>query len=65
MGKIIQQEHTKEKPIDNSDIDFTKADALTEDEIEERAKNDPDSLPFTEDDLKSIKIKRKLPSRDR
>ncbi len=63
MSKIIQQEHTKENPVDNSDIDFTKVDALTEDEIEKRAKNDPDSLPFTAEDLKSSKVKRRKPSK--
>lgn len=58
-NKIIQKEHSKEKPIDNSDIDFEKADALTDEEIEERAKNDPDSLPFSEEQLKKIKIRRR------
>lgn len=58
-GKIIQKEHSKENPIDNSDIDFDKADALTDEEIEERAKNDPDSLPFTEEQLRKIKIRRR------
>jgi hypothetical protein len=42
-NKIVQKEHSKEKPIDNSDIDFYKADALTDEEIEERAKTDPDA----------------------
>lgn len=65
MSKIIKQEHTKDNPIDNSDIDFTKADSLTEEEIEERAKNDPDSLPFTEEDLKNNTIKKRTPTRDR
>lgn len=58
-NKIIQKKHSKEKPIDNSDIDFEKADALTDEEIEERAKNDPDSLPFTEEQLKKLKIRRR------
>ena len=58
-NKIIQKEHSKENPIDNSDIDFEKADALTEEEIEERAKNDPDSIPFSEEELKKIKIRRR------
>ncbi len=58
-NKIIQKEHSKENPIDNSDIDFEKADALTDEEIEERAKKDPDSLPFSADQLKNIKIKRR------
>lgn len=53
------EEHSKEKPIDNSDIDFEKADALTDEEIEERAKNDPDSLPFSEEQLKKIIIRRR------
>jgi hypothetical protein len=65
MSKIIKKEHTKDKPIDNSDIDFTKADLLTEEEIEERAKNDPDSIPFTEDDLKNKTIKKRIPTRNR
>ena len=59
MSKIIQKEHSKEKPIDNSDIDFTKADELTDQEIEERAKSDPDSLPFSEEQLKKVKIRRR------
>lgn len=59
MGKIIQQEHTKENPVDNSNIDFQKVDELTEAEIEERAKNDPDSLPFTDEDLKKVKIRKR------
>ncbi len=58
-NKIIQKEHSIEKPIDNSDIDFEKVDALTDEEIEERAKNDPDSLPFSEEQLKKIKIRRR------
>lgn len=65
MSKIIKKEHTKDNPIDNSDIDFTKADLLTEEEIEERAKNDPDSIPFTEDDLKNKTIKKRTPTRSR
>ncbi len=65
MSKIIKKEHTKDNPIDNSDIDFTKADLLTEEEIEERAKNDPDSIPFTEDDLKNKTIKKRTPTRNR
>jgi len=59
MSKIIQQEHTKEKPVDNSDIDFTKADDLTDEEIEERANNDSDAPPITQKDLISLKVKRK------
>lgn len=59
LNKIVQKEHSKENPIDNSDIDFAKVDALTDEEIEERAKNDPDSLPFSEAQLKKIKIVRK------
>ncbi len=65
MSKIIKQEHTKDNPVDNSDIDFTKADSLTEEEIEERAKNDPDSIPFTENDFKSKKVKKRNPPRGR
>ncbi len=59
MNKIIRQEHTKDSPIDNSDIDFSEADALTDEEIEAQAKNDPDSLPFTEEQLKEVKLKRR------
>ncbi len=59
MGKIIRTEHSKENPADNSDIDFTKVDQLTDDEMEERAKSDPDSLPFTDEELKHVKIKRR------
>lgn len=59
MNKIIKKEHSKEKPLDFDDIDFTNSDKLTEEEILERAKNDPDSLPFTEEELKKIKIRRK------
>ena len=58
-NKIIQKEHSKEKPIDNTDIDFEKADALTDEEIEKRAKDDPDSQPFSEEQLKNVKIKRR------
>ena len=58
-NKIFQKEHSKENPIDNSDIDFEKADALTDEEIEERAKNDPDSQPFSEEQLKKIKIRKR------
>lgn len=59
MSKITQKEHSKDKPIDNSDIDFTKADELTEEEIEERAKSDPDSLPFSEEQLKKVKVRKR------
>ncbi len=59
MGKIIRTEHSKENPADNSDIYFTKVDQLTDDEMEERAKSDPDSLPFTDEELKHVKIKRR------
>jgi hypothetical protein len=59
MSKIIQKEHTKDKPIDNSDIDFSKADRMSDKEIEERAKNDPDSIPFSEEELKKVKIRRR------
>jgi len=64
MGKIIQKEHSKENPVDNSDVDFDKADALSEEEIEERAKSDPDSLPFTEDQLKKVKIRKRHKGND-
>lgn len=46
------------KNFTNDDIDFEKADAFTDEEIEERAKCDPDSLPFSEEQLKNIKIRR-------
>ncbi|VAW87014.1 hypothetical protein MNBD_GAMMA18-2107 [hydrothermal vent metagenome] len=51
--------HSKKNPVDNSDIDFTKADQLTDEEMENRAKNDPDSLPFTDEELKHVKIKKR------
>jgi hypothetical protein len=59
MSKVIRQEHTKENPVDTSDIDFTKADNLTDDEINKGANNDPDALPLSEEDIKHIKIKRR------
>lgn len=59
MSKIIQKEHTKDNPIDNSDIDFSKADRMSDKEIEERAKKDPDSIPFSEEELKKVKIRRR------
>lgn len=59
MSKTIKQEHSKDKPIDNSDVDFTKADEMTDEEIEKGAKSDPDSLPFSEDQLKKVKIRRR------
>jgi len=54
-----QTKYSKENPVDNSDIDFTKADQLTDEEMEERAKSDSDSLPFTDEELKHVKIKRR------
>lgn len=57
-GRIVQQEHSKDNPNDNSDIDFEKADSLTDKEIEERAENDPDSLPFSEDQLRRVDIRK-------
>ncbi len=59
MGKITRQEHSKDKPIDNSDIDFTKADKMSDEEIEKRAKSDPDSLPFSDEQLKKVKIRKR------
>ena len=59
MSKITRQEHSKDKPIDNSDIDFSKADGMSEEEIEERAKSDPDSVPFSEEQLKKVKIRKR------
>ncbi len=59
MGKINRKEHTKENPIDNFDVDFSEVDALTNEEIEEQAKNDIDSLPLAEEQLKGVKIKRR------
>ncbi len=59
MSKIIQKKHRKDKPIVNSDIDFSKADRMSDKEIEERAKNDPDSIPFSEEELKKVKIRRR------
>ncbi|MDH5179602.1 MAG: hypothetical protein OEZ39_17085 [Gammaproteobacteria bacterium] len=38
MGKIIQTEHSKDKPVDNSDIDFTEADGLTEEKLKREQK---------------------------
>ena len=59
MSKIIRQKHTKENPVDNSDIDFSTVDALSDEEIEQRANSDPDSLPFSDEDLKKLKIKKR------
>ena len=59
MSKIIRQEHSKDKPVDNSDVDFTKADEMSDDEIEEGAKSDPDSIPFSDEQLKKVKIRRR------
>jgi len=59
MGKIIRTEHSKENPVDTNDIDFTKADQLSDKEIEERAKNDPDSRPFTDEEIKHVKIRKR------
>lgn len=59
MGKIIRTEHYKENSVDTGDIDFTKADKLTDKEIEERAKNDPVSRPFTDEEIKHVKIKQR------
>ena len=59
MRKIRTKKHTKDNPIDTSHIDFSNADALTEEEIEERAKNDPDSIPFTEEQLKKTNFRRR------
>jgi hypothetical protein len=59
LSKIIRQEHSKDKLIDNSDVDFSKADGMSEEEIEGRAKSDPDSLIITPASAKKIKpIKR-------
>lgn len=59
MSKITKKEHSKVNPVDNSDIDFTEVDELTEEELEENAKSDPDSLPFTGEQLKKVKIRRR------
>jgi hypothetical protein len=59
MSKITRQEHSKDKPIDNSDVDFSKADEMSEEEIEKRAKSDPDSVPFSEEQLKKVKIRKR------
>lgn len=59
MSKITRQEHSKDKPIDNSDVDFSKADEMSDEEIEKRAESDPDSLPFSEEQLKKVKIRKR------
>jgi len=55
MSKKIQKNHSKDKPFDNSDIDFTKVDELTEEDIEERAKNDPDAPIVDPKKVKQVK----------
>ena len=59
MGKIVKKKHTKENPVDNSDIDFSEADALSEEDIVKNAENDPDAKPFSEEELKKIKVKKR------
>jgi len=52
MGEIIRHKH------DNSHIDFSEADAMTEEDIEAAAKRDPDAQPLTEEDIKNLNIRR-------
>lgn len=59
MRKITRQEHSKDKPVDNSDIDFSKADKMSDEEIEDGAKSDPDSIPFSEEQIKKVKIRKR------
>ncbi|MCF6254863.1 MAG: hypothetical protein L3K25_00915 [Gammaproteobacteria bacterium] len=54
MGEIIKRKHKH----DNSHIDFSEADAMTEEDIEAAAKRDPDAQPLTEKDIKNLNIRR-------
>jgi len=58
----MTREHTPDAPFDDSNIDYSEADALTEEQIENAAKSDPDAQPLTEEDIKHLKIRR--PNRD-
>lgn len=44
--------------INDSDIDYSRADAMTDEEIEEAARRDEDAKPLTEDDIRKLKIRR-------
>ena len=59
LNKIVQKEHSKEHPVDTSDIDFEKADALTDEEIEERAKKWPWFFAFHGRVAEKIKMEKK------
>ncbi|VAW55753.1 hypothetical protein MNBD_GAMMA07-1010 [hydrothermal vent metagenome] len=58
MGKIMTREHKPGTPFDDSHIDYSEADALTEEQIENAAKSDPDAQPLTEEHIKNLKIRR-------
>jgi hypothetical protein len=59
MSNTIRKKHSKDRPIDNSDIDFSKADKMSDEEIEKRAKDDSDSIPFSEEQLKKVKVRKR------
>lgn len=65
MGKIITRKHNPDEPFDDSDIDYSKADSMTEEQIEEAAKADPDAQPLTEEQTNKLKIRRPHLKKDR
>jgi len=41
--------------FDDSNIDYSEADALTNEQIEKAAKSDPDAQPLTTEAIKDLK----------
>jgi len=61
MTKEIQIQRENGEPV-NGETDYKRLENMTEDEIEENAKNDPDAPLLSDEDLK--KFKRVIPNKE-
>lgn len=61
MTKEIQIQREKGEPV-NGETDYKRLENMTEEEIEENAKNDPDAPLLSDEDLK--KFTRVIPNKD-
>ena len=55
MGKTIKYTRNTDEPFDDSDIDYSKIDDISDEEVNQHALNDPDAQPLTKQQLLNFK----------
>ncbi|MBL1261565.1 MAG: hypothetical protein COB33_013665 [Thiotrichaceae bacterium] len=55
MNKKTTYSRDRSKPFDDSDIDYSTIDKMTDEEVHKAALEDPDAQPQTEEELKQFK----------